>query len=179
MLREALLPKHFHTSLTQNVALCCRVRLRTPHTRLTQNVVLCFRMRLHTPHTSLTQNVAMHVAGCDCVLHTQAWPRMLQDVIAYSTHKLDPECCSVFQDPIAYSTHKLDPECCSVFQDTIAYSIVSSNPATSAFFLHPVLGNVTLTQSLLGTTINSYRVSELPHLSRLPLRNCFRALDEL
>ena len=84
----------------------------------------------------------------------------------------------MLQDAIAYSTHKLDPECCSLFQDTIAYSIVSSNPATSAFFLHPVLGNVTLTQSLLGTTINSYRVSELPHLSHLPPQNRFRALDD-
>ena len=43
----------------------------------------CCRMWLHTPHTSMTQNVALHVAGCDCILHTQAWPRMLLFVSGY------------------------------------------------------------------------------------------------
>ena len=57
------------------------------------------------------------VAGCSCILHIQAWLWMLHciwlDKIAYSTHKLDPECCTVLQDAIAYSTHKHDPECCT------------------------------------------------------------------
>ena len=66
---------------------CCTasgwIRLHTPHTSLTQNVALCCRMQLHTPHTSMTQNVALHVAGCDCVLHTRAWPRTLLFVSGY------------------------------------------------------------------------------------------------
>ena len=49
--------------------------------------------------------------------------------------------------------------CCTVLQDEIAYSIEGTNPVTNAFYLQPKLGNITLTQSLLGTTIDSYTVS--------------------
>ncbi|PVD37419.1 hypothetical protein C0Q70_00009 [Pomacea canaliculata] len=40
--------------------------------------------------------------------------------------------------------------------DTVSYSINSSNPVTSAFYLHPILGSITLTHSLIGVNISSY-----------------------